>query len=138
MAGIKLTIADIKTGKSYQTELKEQDVKPVIGLRIGESVKGDAIGIPGYEFQVTGGSDNCGFPMRQGILGIRKKITSKGGVGFKKMEQKGMKLRKTVCGQKVHEKIAQLNLKVTVAGTKSLAEMFGKPEAAKEAPKVLC
>lgn len=90
--------------------------------------------LSGYELQITGGSDYCGFPMRKGILGQRKKITILGGIGFKGAG-KGIKRRKTVCGHKIHERISQINLKVTKPGTKKLAEIFGqekKEEPAKE------
>ena len=130
MANFKLTIGDPKTGKCYQKEVKDAEAAPFIGLNIGESIKGEAFGMGGYEFQITGGSDYCGFPMRKGILGIRKKISSYGGVGFRRMK-KGEKKRKTVCGHKIHEKIVHINLKITKEGAKKLAELF--PEAEKKA-----
>ena len=129
MAEFKLCIADPKTGKCYQKDIKDQETAPFIGLNIGESIKGEVFGMGGYEFQITGGSDYCGFPMRKGILGIRKKIQSYGGVGFKTMK-KGEKKRKTVCGHKINEKIVQINLKITKEGSKKLAEIF--PDAEKK------
>ena len=130
MANFKLCIGDPKSGRCYQKEVKDAEAAPFVGMNIGESVKGDGFGMGGYEFSITGGSDYCGFPMRKGILGIRKKITSRGGVGFRDME-KGGKKRKTVCGHKIHENIVQINLKVTKEGAKKLAELF--PEAEKKA-----
>lgn len=141
MANFKLCIADPKSGKAFQTEAKDQAAQGFIGMNLGESVKGEAFDMPGYEFQITGGSDFCGFPMRRGILGVRKKIILLGGVGFKaKKTEKGIKRRKTVCGHKINENIVQLNLKVTKEGGKKLADMFGKKEGekkeeVKEAPK---
>ncbi len=127
MASFKLTIADPKTGKCYQKEAKDQQASPLMGLNIGESVKGDGFDMPGYEFLLTGGSDYCGFPMRRGILGARKKITLLGGVGFKGAS-KGIKKRKTVCGHKINENIVQINLKVTKEGSKKMADIFGGGE----------
>ena len=141
MASFKLTIADPKTGKTYQADVKEQAAQGFIGMNIGESVKGDAFNMQGYEFQITGGSDYCGFPMRRGILGVRKKITLLGGVGFKaRKTEKGIKRRKIVCGHKLNENIIQINLKVTKEGGRKLADMLGRKEEgekaeAKEAPK---
>lgn len=145
MASFKLTIGDPKSGKNYQKEVKDQQAAAFVGLNIGESIKGDGFDMAGYEFIITGGSDYCGFPMRRGILGIRKKVTLLGGVGFKGAA-KGIKRRKTVCGHKINKNIVQINLKVSKEGAKKLAEMFGtgdkkeekKPEAKeekKEAPK---
>ncbi|MEK6943739.1 MAG: 30S ribosomal protein S6e [Nanoarchaeota archaeon] len=131
MASFKLCISDPATGKTFQKEVKEGMAKPFMGLNIGETVTGDNFELAGYEFKITGGSDYCGFPMRRGILGMRKKIALYGGIGFKGAE-KGIKKRKTVCGHKVHDKIAQINLKVTKQGAKKLAEAFGVSDAPKE------
>lgn len=131
MVSFKLCISDPSTGRTFQREVKDNLARPFIGLNIGETIKGDDIEISGYEFQITGGSDYCGFPMRKGILGLRKKIAIYGGVGFRG-EAKGIKRRKTVCGHKIHERISQINLKVTKQGHKKLAEIFGIPEEGKE------
>ena len=133
MASFKINIADPKTSKCYKTEVKEEKAAPFMGLNIGEKIEGDKIGIEGYEFQITGGTDYCGFPMRRGILGIRKKITIYKGVGFKG-GLKGMKKRKTVCGHKISESISAINLKVLKEGSKKLSDMFGKKEG-EESPE---
>lgn len=132
MAGFKINIADPKEGKCYKTEVKDMNATHFMGLNIGETIEGSKIGIDGYEFQVTGGTDYCGFPMRKGILGIRKKMVIYPGVGFRG-GLKGMKKRKTVCGHKINESITAINLKVTKEGTKKLSEMFGKKEEGQEA-----
>src|SRR3990167_2444931 len=129
MVSFKLCISD-PSGKTFQREVKDNLARPFIGLNIGETVKGDSIEISGYEFQITGGSDYCGFPMRRGILGLRKNITIYGGVGFRG-DAKGIKRRKTVCGHKIHEKISQINLKVVKHGKKKLSEIFVAPEGSK-------
>jgi len=141
MVEFKLTIGDPKTGKCFQRTVSENDAEAFIGLKIGDIVKGEAIDLTGYEFQVTGGSDFCGFPMRKGIVGIRKKILAEGGVGFSKY--RGIRIRKTVCGETIDDKISQINLKVLkqgkaplVAETKEGEATEGeKKEAPKEAPK---
>ena len=134
MAGFKVNIADPKDGKCYKTEVKDANAAPFIGLNIGEKIEGSRIGIDGYEFQVTGGTDYCGFPMRRGILGVRKKIVIYPGVGFRG-GLKGMKKRKTICGHKINESITAINIKVTKEGAKKLSEMFGKKEEGREEPK---
>jgi len=150
MVEFKICIGD-KTGKTYQKEIKDEEAAPFMGLNIGEKINGETIGMTGYELEISGGSDFCGFPMRKGIQGVRKKITSIGGVGFAK-PVKGQKQRKTVCGFKINENISQINLKIVKEGTKKLADLFGgetpkegaeaapkaketKEEAKKEAPK---
>ena len=130
MAAFKLCISDPSSGKTFQREVKDSLASPFIGLNIGETVKGDLFDMGGYELQITGGSDYCGFPMRKGILGLRKKISIYGGVGFRG-GAKGIKRRKTVCGHKIHERISQINLKVIKQGSKKLNEIFGVAEATK-------
>ncbi|MBD3164082.1 30S ribosomal protein S6e [Candidatus Woesearchaeota archaeon] len=134
MAEFKLCIADPKSGKTYQKEVKGSEASPFIGLNIGETIKGESLGINGYEFLLTGGSDKSGFPMRRGILGMRKKLNLLGGTGIRKKYPKGAKKRKTVCGHKVNESISQVNLKVSREGAKKLGEFFGaeNQEAEKE------
>ncbi len=127
MVSFKINIADPKTGKCYKTEVKDAQASPFMGLNIGEKIDGNKIGIDGYEFAITGGTDYCGFPMRGGILGMRKKLTIYPGVGFKG-GLKGIKRRKTVCGHKINEKISAINLKVLNEGPKKLADMYGKKE----------
>jgi len=67
MPEFKLNIADPKESKCIQRTLTEQGAALLIGMKIGDVVKGDDVGLPGYEFVITGGSDFCGFPMKKGI-----------------------------------------------------------------------
>lgn len=134
MVSFKINIADGKTGKCYKTEVKDDKAAPFMGLNIGEKVDGTKLGLEGYELQITGGTDSCGFPMRKGILGIRKKLAIYPGVGFRG-GLKGMKKRKIVCGHKINENIAAININVLKEGAKKLSEMFGKKEEGAEAAK---
>lgn len=120
MAEIKLNVSDPKTGKTKQVEIK--DPKALMGLKIGDNFKGELLDMQGYEFEITGGSDHCGFPMRKGIPGVRKKILTRGGVGFQENDRKGIRRRKTVCGEALNPKIMQINVKIIKPGKKSLWE----------------
>ena|SRR3989344_4269101 len=132
MVDLRVVISDPKSGKSVQKEVKEADAKKFQGKKIGESLKGELMDLTGYEFQITGGSDFAGFPMRKDLPGVgRKKILATGGIGIKNSE-KGIKRRKTVAGNTIHPQTAQLNLKITRAGTTPLFEEKkeeAKPEA---------
>lgn len=134
MASFKINIADAKTGKCYKTEVKDAQAAPFVGLNIGEKIEGNKMGIEGYEFSITGGTDYCGFPMRRGILGTRKRMTIYKGIGFKG-GLKGMRKRKTICGHKINESISAINLKVLKEGAKKLSDLFGKKEEGKEGAK---
>ena len=131
MADFKLTIGDPKTGKCYQRTASGNAANIFIGLKIGEIVKGESVDLAGYEFQITGGSDFCGFPMRKGIIGARKRILAEGGVGFRKF--RGIRRRKTVCGEVINDKISQINLKILKHGKEPLAAEAKEGEAAPEA-----
>ena len=135
MAEFKLTLNDPKTGKSYKREVKDQNARIFLGKNIGDSIKGEAIDLQGYEFVITGGSDKCGFPMRAGITGVRKKVYAYESAGLK-MKRKGGMQRKTICGMTISENTSQINLKITKAGRESLekkeegeAKTEGKDEA---------
>lgn len=128
MADFKLVISDPKNGKSYQKELKEPDSNIFLGKKIGEQVNGNEFGLQEYEFIITGGSDYCGFPMRNDVTGAgRKRILAVSGVGLRKTG-KGVRHRKTVCGNTIHPRISQINLKILKEGKVKLA-----PEAAEGA-----
>ncbi|MBS3132866.1 30S ribosomal protein S6e [Candidatus Woesearchaeota archaeon] len=123
---LKLVISDPKSGFSIQREAAEDAAKGFMGLKIGDTVKGELFDLHGYEFMLTGGSDFCGFPMRKDVPGIgRKKILAYEGVGIKKLK-KGILQRKTVCGNTVHAKISQVNLKVTKHGSEDIFAEAGK------------
>lgn len=133
MAEFKLTIAEPKKGLCIQKTEAGPGTKNLIGLKIGDKVKGDWIDYPGYEFEITGGSDYCGFPMRKGIMGQRKVILTAPGVGFRS-NVRGIKVRKTVAGDTVHEKTVQINLKILKHGEKAI-EFPVKEKKKEEAPK---
>ncbi len=112
MVDFKIVVSDVTNGKTYQKELKDEDARKFLGLKIGDKLKADFLDMGNIEVEITGGSDDCGFPMRKDVRGTaRKKILAVGGVGLKKKE-KGIKQRKTVCGNTIHAKISQINVKV--------------------------
>src|SRR3990167_8472624 len=132
MVEFKLVIGALD-GKSYQKELKDPETEHLLKKRIGETVSGDSLNFPGYEFLITGGSDKCGFPMRKGIQQPRKKVLMGKGVGFNGLnrvgyKQKGLLQRRTVCGEMITKIIHQVNLKVLKEG----AETLGPAEAPAE------
>ena len=148
MTEFKVVIGDVKSGKSHQKVVAEADTKTFYNKKIGDKVKGEVLGLTGYEFEITGGSDNCGFPMRTDIEGSRRKrIFSTKTTGLN-IKRKGMRKRKNFAGNTISERTAQINLKVTKYGTKKLeekpaeetkpeekAEEQAKPEQKEEKPK---
>ncbi|MBN1644456.1 30S ribosomal protein S6e [Candidatus Woesearchaeota archaeon] len=137
MVTFKLVIGT-KGGKCLQKEVPEPDSKGFLGKKIGEAIKGELIGLTGYEFLITGGSDYAGFPMRKDITGPgRKRILAIQGIGLKS-KRKGQRQRKTVCGNTIHNNISQINLKVTKEGPAPLEipkKESEKPKEKKEEAK---
>ncbi len=127
----KIVVADPKTKRTYQKEVAEKE-SGLTGRKIGEKVKGDFLGLPGFEMQITGGSDKQGFPMRQDMPGFgRRKVLLTGGTGFHPL-RKGERRRKLVRGNTISDEIVQINMKVAVYGKDSLAKLFGKEEKHEE------
>ncbi|MBT5023573.1 30S ribosomal protein S6e [Candidatus Woesearchaeota archaeon] len=146
MVEFKLVLSDPKTGKSYQKEAKDDAAKLFIGKKIGDKIKGEVIDLTGYEFEIKGGSDASGFPMRWDVDGTgRKKITSVKSVGIsnkKKLPNKnkkgqrkilGLRRKKAVAGNTIHEKTAQINLKIITQG-KTPLDKPAEPEAPADKP----
>lgn len=124
MATFKVVISDPKTKKAYQKEV-DQGPSGLVNKKIGETFSGDALGLTGYELQVTGGSDRDGFPMRRDVAGAaRKKILLAFGPGFHP-RLKGQRKRKSIRGNTVSPDIAQINAKVAKYGAKPIEELLG-------------
>lgn len=120
MVECKLVISDTKTGRSLQKEVKDNVAVVFLQKKIGDKVDGDGVALPGYVFEITGGSDYCGFPLRKGIPGLRRMAILTGkGIGFRTNE-KALKRRKSVCPETITENIKQINVKVVTVGNISL------------------
>ncbi|MEM3555215.1 MAG: 30S ribosomal protein S6e [Candidatus Micrarchaeia archaeon] len=121
---MKIVMSDTKTGRSYQTEIPKEKESLLIGLKVGDSFDGGVVGAAGYKFQITGGSDKDGVPMRKDLKGGRRaKLLLSGGVGFNPT-RKGERRKKNVRGNLVTDQIVQINSKVVEWGEKKLEELF--------------
>ena len=132
MAEFKLVIGT-KTGKCAKREVKETQADVFLGKRLGDTVKGDTFDLGGYEFLITGGSDTCGFPMRKDVEGTARKrlliISGPNTLGAKKrMKSRGCRQKKSVAGNTIFEKTAQINLKLLKGDEKALLVVQAAPE----------
>ena len=137
MAEFKLNIGDSKTGKTVKKVVSGEQADVFLKKKIGDKVKGDPAGFAGYEFLITGGSDYCGFPMRKDVEGsARKKILIVSGTGIRK-NRKGRRTRRTVAGNTIYSRTAQINLNIANKGKEDLfaEKKQEKKEAAKEEKK---
>ncbi|VVC02351.1 30S ribosomal protein S6e [uncultured archaeon] len=128
-----VVISDTKDGKSYQAEVSKDKESVLIGHKIGESLDGGAFGAAGYTFQITGGSDQAGYPMRADVSGPRRtQVLLANGPGYISTAN-GARRNRNVRGNTISDEIQQVNLKVASAGTKPLLEIF--PPLAKKDEK---
>ncbi len=124
MVDIRLVVGDPSTKKTKQKVLTPAEAQKLSGLKVGSALKGDWVGLPGYELIITGGSDRDGFPMRKGVQGVGKhKPILSGGVGFHPKKD-GERRKITVHSENIDAIIAQVNVKVVKSGEKSLEELI--------------
>ncbi|MGC2289698.1 MAG: 30S ribosomal protein S6e [Thermoplasmata archaeon] len=122
MVELKVVISEKE--KSYARTIAETQVSSLLGRRIGETVGGDALGLPGYTLKITGGSDKSGFPLRGDLPGPRQMRVLVGeGMGFHPT-RRGMRKRRTFRGNTVSEDTVQVNLVVEAKGPKPIAELL--------------
>ena len=128
-------------GICHKKILEENDTKGLYGKKVGETIEGESIGMPGFKLIITGGSDTDGFPMRRDVDGrLRKKILIAPSTGYRARRMRGTKERRnktrivkvhpskgvrrrtTVRGNTINEDTAQLNLKIVEYGDQSVIE----------------
>ncbi len=130
------------TGISVKFEIEKEDIKAYFyGKKIGDIIEGDSIGFPGYKFQIRGGSDIAGFPHLKGIPGPSLKQVLKSGPpgyrpkkykvqkktgGYKIINLKGVKRKKTVRGEGLSEWTRQVNMVILERGGRPVHELNEK------------
>ena len=128
----KLNISD--KGKAWRLEIEGESL---IGKSVGEIIEGKEIKVEldGYGLEITGGSDIAGFPLSKDVegLGLRRVLLKKGW-GMRD-NRRGVRIRKTVRGKTISEKIIQINMKVIKEGSKKLGDIFSGQNQAKEVVK---
>jgi len=126
---MKLVISN-KEGKARQVEIDKDGA--LAGMRIGEKFDGSVVGLDGFEFEIRGGSDIAGLPMRRDAQGTeRRKILITGGTGAH-ISEEGKKIKKSVRGNTVSSSISQLNLFAVKVGN---PEFFNVAKAEKKEEK---
>lgn len=125
-----------KEGKTYKLETESEAVD---GKKLHDTLNGKDISpdLEGYEFEITGASDKSGFAHMEGVQGFTiKKMLLGYGKGMHKRPKRegkkkqsnptpgGLRLRKTIRGEVLSEKTAQINLKMLKEGNKKLSEVF--------------
>jgi small subunit ribosomal protein S6e len=131
MADFRLVISDPNKQSTYKMETAGAQANKLLGLGIGDSLKGETIGLNDYVFTITGGSDKDGVAMRRDLPGtVRKRLLLSGGVGYHP-KKAGIRKRKSIRGRVISAETGQINLVVEKSGAKPLESIFTAPEAEK-------
>ena len=118
--------------ESHQVEVKGHHANSLVGKKIGDEVDGIFVSLPGYKLKITGGSDKDGFIMRKDIPGIsRRRILITKSTGFRPKD-KGVRRRKTVCGNTIGLNTLQVNMKVIKKGVKPIKDLLKATEGKEE------
>lgn len=128
----KLNISD--KGKAWKAE---KEAEFLSGMSLGEKFDGKELGdeFDDYEFEIAGGSDIAGFPMCKEAEGVGlKRVLFTKGWGMKD-SRKGIRLRKSVRGKVISDKVVQINLKILKHGKKKLEDVFPEQNKKKEEVK---
>src|SRR3989344_1629627 len=115
----KLNISE--KGKAWKLQIEDESL---VGKSVGEKIRGEEVKkeLKEYEFEITGGSDNAGFPLKKDVEGIAlKRVLLTKGWGMRNNEE-GVRRKKTVRGKQIAGNTSQINIKVLKTGSKGLAE----------------
>ena len=122
MVEFKIVVSEGPT--SFARSVAEPQAAGFLGKRIGEQIGGDLLGLSGYTFKITGGTDRSGFPLRADLPGSRQvRLFVGDGFGFH-APRRGMRRRRSFRGGAISEDTVQVNLTVEQKGPKPLAELL--------------
>ncbi|KAK0430565.1 40s ribosomal protein s6-b [Armillaria borealis] len=117
---MKVNIADPATGAQKLIDIDDdRRVRDFMGKKISQEVPGDNVSdeLKGYVFQITGGNDKQGFPMKQGVLlPSRARLLLADGHSCYRTRRMGERKRKSVRGCIVGPDIAVLSLVIVKHG----------------------
>ncbi len=126
MANFKVVVSDPETGTTYQRDVDGQDANRFLGRELGGEVDGDAVGLPGYSLELTGGSDRTGRPLREDVAGPNlQQVLLDGGTGYHPTRE-GERRRVTVRGREISEEVVQINARIGEYGEEGIEELLGE------------
>ena len=111
MADFQVVVGDPDDGATHSFDVDGQDANRFVGRSIGETVDGSAVGLSGYELEITGGSGTAA-------------VLLEGGVGFEPTVD-GERKRVTVRGAEISDETRQINAKIVARGEESVEDLLG-------------
>ncbi len=127
MVDFKVSISD-DDGKAYKAEVSGHHANTLLGKKIGDSIDGIFVNLPGYKLEITGGMDKDGFPMRRDLPGPqRKALLVSESTGFRPKEN-GVRARKKMRGNTISQDISVINMKVVKKGSRPIPDVMKSKE----------
>merc|ERR1712210_306611 len=121
---MKFNIADPTHGGQKLIEVDDENkIRPFFEKRMGQEMDGAVLGeeYKGYIFKITGGNDQQGFPMKQGIMRMgRTRILFKKKGSLFNPKRTGYRRRRSVRGCITGPDLAVISLKVMKKGDKDM------------------
>jgi len=136
---MKLNISNPNAGSMKKVEIDDDNkVLPFFDRRIGAEVSGDTLGaeFKGYIFQIAGGNDKQGFPMKQGVLAnSRVRLLLKKGMSCYGPKRTGERKRKSVRGCIVGPDLSVIHLNMVKKGDSDIPGLTDEAKPRRLGPK---
>jgi len=116
----------------------DQKLRAFYDKRISHEVEGDVLGddFKGYIFKISGGNDQQGFPMKQGVLtSSRVRLLMSKGASCYRPRKRGERKRKSVRGCIVSQDMSVINLVIVKKGPKDIPGLTDKQNPRMRGPK---
>mgnify|MGYP001772651094 CR=1 FL=1 len=112
LTGVQELEGEVFRAPAWQIRINDERTSTFLGLKIGDEVSGEVVGLKNVKLVITGGSDISGFPMLPDIPGpVKKRALLSSSPGFHPKED-GERRRKTVRGNTIAGDTVQINTKI--------------------------